>query len=343
MELLDRYLQAVKKHLPWQRQDDIIAELRANLEAQVEDKEAELGRSLTKEEAEEWLKKIGSPIRVAARYQRQQYLIGPAVFPIYWYILRLVMAWSTVIYVIAKTVEMATKGLGAGAFLAAALGLPQIWLINIALITLVFALIETAGPRFSAKTFPLAPMTAAWSPMDLPPLGASDQNKPRTFARALADVIFGCVFFVWLLLVPRFPILMFGPGAAYLQASHYALAPAWMTFYWSLVGINAFELAWKIVDFARGAWQGQKRWRHLVMHALSLIPLSVLLNAPGHVLILVKGSGPDAAALEAKVADAHRGIHHVMTVIMAIVILQLGWGIVQVILEVYRKRAAAMQ
>ena len=39
MELLDRYLQAVKKHLPWQRQDDIIAELRANLESQLEDRE----------------------------------------------------------------------------------------------------------------------------------------------------------------------------------------------------------------------------------------------------------------------------------------------------------------
>ena len=35
MELLDRYLEAVKKHLPWQRQDDIIAELRANLESQL--------------------------------------------------------------------------------------------------------------------------------------------------------------------------------------------------------------------------------------------------------------------------------------------------------------------
>ena len=37
MEILERYLQAVKKYLPWQRQDDIIAELRANLEAQIED------------------------------------------------------------------------------------------------------------------------------------------------------------------------------------------------------------------------------------------------------------------------------------------------------------------
>jgi hypothetical protein len=56
MELLDRYLQAVRKHLPGKRQEDILAELRANLEAQLEDEEAELGRPLTRQEAEAWLK-----------------------------------------------------------------------------------------------------------------------------------------------------------------------------------------------------------------------------------------------------------------------------------------------
>jgi hypothetical protein len=83
MELLDRYLQAVKKHLPRQRQDDIIAELKANLESQLEDKESELGRPLTQGEAEDCLKQLGPPMQVAARYQPQRYLIGPAVFPIY--------------------------------------------------------------------------------------------------------------------------------------------------------------------------------------------------------------------------------------------------------------------
>src|SRR5579863_9951712 len=98
MELLDRYLEAVRKHLPWEGQDDILAELEANLEEQLEDQERELGRPLTKEEAEEWLKRIGPPIQVAARYQRQQYLIGPAVFPTYWYILRLVLMWCAILY-----------------------------------------------------------------------------------------------------------------------------------------------------------------------------------------------------------------------------------------------------
>ena len=151
MELLERYLNAVRRHLPWLRQDDIVAELRANLEAQLEDKEAELDRPLTKAEAEEWLKQLGSPLQVAARYQRQQYLIGPALFPIYSYVLRLVLTWLTVIYVIANAVTIAASNQGGASVLDAALRLPAMWLINAGIITLIFAVIERAGVHFPEK------------------------------------------------------------------------------------------------------------------------------------------------------------------------------------------------
>lgn len=102
MELRDRYLEAVRKHLPWRGQDDILAELKANLESQLDEKESELSRSLKNEEAEAWLKELGPPIQMAGRYQRQQFLIGPAVFPVYWYILRLTLVWCSTIYILAK-------------------------------------------------------------------------------------------------------------------------------------------------------------------------------------------------------------------------------------------------
>src|SRR5271163_4374234 len=104
MNLLDRYLQAVKKHLPWQRQDDILAELRANLESQLEDKESELGRPLTKDEAEAWLKQIGAPMQVAARYQPQQYLIGPSLFPIYLYVLKFASLLALLVYSVVSAI-----------------------------------------------------------------------------------------------------------------------------------------------------------------------------------------------------------------------------------------------
>jgi hypothetical protein len=82
MDYFERYLQAVRKYLPWQRQDDIIAELRANLEAQREEREAELGRPLTEGEMIDWLKELGAPLEMAGRYQPPRSLIGPVIFPL---------------------------------------------------------------------------------------------------------------------------------------------------------------------------------------------------------------------------------------------------------------------
>jgi hypothetical protein len=356
MELLDRYLQAVRKHLPWQRQDDIIAELRANLEAQLEDKEADLGRSLTQQEAEEWLKQIGSPIQVAARYQRQQYLIGPSLFPTYSYVLKLVLTWVTAIYVIANVVTIAAQGLGLNALagislLHVALRLPWIWLINAAIVTLIFVVIELLSARFPEKFGALGPMansmsgpmTGQWSPLDLPPIGEGDGDwaKPRSFTRALLGVLSGCFFLAYLLLVPHYPFLLFGPGAWYLRGLPYQLAPIWWTFYWWLVAMNIFELTWKIVELAGGAWQRPKnRARHLAMKTLSVIPLCVLLTAPNHVLFLLK-SPADAAKLGPTLAATNKGVFQAFMIVFAIVILQLVWMGVKMGLEAYRKRVAA--
>jgi hypothetical protein len=351
MELLDRYLQAVKRHLPWQRQDDIIAELRANLEAQLEDKEAALGRPLTKEEAEEWLKQIGPPIQVAARYQRQQYLIGPAIFPTYSFILKLVLAWSTVLYAIAKVVEIAAKGLGGEALLGVALHLPGMWLTGAAIVTLIFAVIELTGAKYPGKLHAFGPMTgsmtgpmtAPWSPLDLPPAGTGDPDwaKPRSFTRALLEVLAGCLFLAYVLLVPHYPFLLFGPGAWYLHSLPYKLAPVWWPFYWLLVCLNTFELAWKLVDLARGAWQRPRNpARRLAMHALSLIPLGILLAAPEHKLFLLKNPA-DAAALGGALAAANKGAFQVLSIVLALVILQLVWMGVKVGLNACRRRVAA--
>jgi hypothetical protein len=88
MALVDRYLQAVKFWLPRKQKDDIIAELYEDLRSQIEDQETELGRKLTDTEVEPILKRCGSPMAVAERYLPQRSLIGPALFPIYSVVIR---------------------------------------------------------------------------------------------------------------------------------------------------------------------------------------------------------------------------------------------------------------
>lgn len=342
MELLDHYLEAVRKHLPWQGQDDILAELRANLEAQLEDKEAAMGRPLTKEEMEQWLKQIGPPILMASRYQKQQYLIGPAVFPVYWYVLRLTLAWCAVIYTIAKVVEAAAKGLGVSAMASAVLGLPWVLLINAAIVTLVFAVLEQVSSRFPGKCG-FVGAGPAWTKGMVSPFEASPNGKAkkRSYASALGEVIVGMVFFAWLLLIPHYPFLWLGPGAWYLATLPYKLAPVVWPFYWCIVVIDGFELVWKMVDLVRGAWQEPKRVRHIAMRLLSLVPLGVLLSAPNHALFLLKDPAADAAAHGAQLASANEGVHLAIAVAFAIVVLQLLWLVGRMGLERWRTRVAA--
>jgi hypothetical protein len=92
MELVDRYLQAVRFWLPKNQKQDIRAELSEDIRSQVEDREAELGRKLNETEVAELLKQRGRPVLVANRFLPQESLIGPVLFPIYVFVLKVVAA-----------------------------------------------------------------------------------------------------------------------------------------------------------------------------------------------------------------------------------------------------------
>ena len=65
MELLERYLQAVRGYLLVRRRDDIVRELGDNILSQMEDKAAELGHPLNEDEQAAILKQHGHPLVAA--------------------------------------------------------------------------------------------------------------------------------------------------------------------------------------------------------------------------------------------------------------------------------------
>jgi hypothetical protein len=345
MELLDRYLEAVKKHLPWQRQDDIIAELRANLESQLEEKEAALGRPLTTGEAEDWLRQMGPPIHVAARYQPQRYLIGPALFPFYLYVLKMTFFWATVIWTIVAVLQIAAQTPSELTVLATVLRLPGMLMTTAAWVTLIFAIIEFAAARCPGKFPMLAPPSANWSPGDLPPLGQqlAGGKKPHSFAHAVAEVIFGFLFLVWWLLVPRHPYLLIGPGVLYWHASPFQLAPFSVLFYWWVVVVNVVQLAWRSADLIRGSWPRPRTAQTIVVSAVGLIPLGLLLSVPDHAYVLLRNPALDQAHYGAALNSINLSIHWSAVVICAFTVLGLVWEIGRMSLNAYRKRTAAMR
>lgn len=343
MELLERYLQAVKKHLPRQRQDDIIAELRANLEAQLEERQAELGRALGPAEEEEWIRGLGAPVRMAAQYQPQQYLIGPALYPVYLYVLRLASMWALIIYTIVSTVTIVVGTASMEAVSQAVFRLPGILIQTAGWVTLVFAAIEYFAVRYPEKCPAIAGFPAKWSPSDLPPMEppVAAGKKRRSYARAVTEVIFGFVFLAWLLLVPEYPFLMFGPAVAYFHASPFHATAVWMTFYWVVVTLNAFQLAWKCIDLLRGTWQQPDRLLEIVSKTFGLAAVLVLVTAKDGLYLVLKHPEMDRSRYGASIDSFNHGIHQVLLLMSAIVGLQLAWEIGKTIWERSREKGQA--
>lgn len=105
-DLIDRYLAAVAALLPKASRQDIVAELRDLIMNRVEEKEAALGRSLAKDQTEDLLREIGHPIAVAGRYGPHRALVGPEIYPFWWFAVKVLLVIAALAAVVPAVVVL---------------------------------------------------------------------------------------------------------------------------------------------------------------------------------------------------------------------------------------------
>lgn len=270
IELVDRYLQAIRFWLPRSaQQEDLLVELGDDLRSQIEAKEEELGRPLAAEEVSDILKRCGAPMMVAGRMGPRKSLIGPALYPIYIFVLKMVLFWILVpvFLFIVGPVNVANSPADWAGALANTFG--QLWsglFIAAGIVTLVFAILE----RSSAQTA----IACKWDPLTLPPVQKTER-KPSTLQTA-CELFFAVFGLVWLLLIPNSPFLILGPGAAFLHAS-----PMMHRFYLPIVLLSAWSLLRPALTLARPQWRWFPKVGELAQGIFTLILVNALLHASG--------------------------------------------------------------
>jgi hypothetical protein len=147
--LVDHYLLHLKSLLPAKQREDIAAELRSSILATVEERERERGRALTDGELNDVLRGFGHPMVVAGRYLPMQHLIGPDVFPLYWYVLQAVLIVVTVVGGFLAGIALLTAPNALQSALQVALSAWWFALQAAAFVTLGFALLDYGKARFS--------------------------------------------------------------------------------------------------------------------------------------------------------------------------------------------------
>jgi hypothetical protein len=266
MELIDRYLQAVRFWLPKAQQDDIIAELSEDLHSQIEEKESELGRPPDESEVEAVLRRCGSPIVVASRYQPQTQLIGPVLFPIYKFVMKIVLLW-VLIPVFIVIVGPATILPAASRWNALRETLSTLWtalFFAAAIITLVFATIEHSQARLH--------LFEKWSPRSLPPV--AKEEKPPSRTQSVFELVCAVLGLVYLLAIPYSPFLVLGPFAAFLKP-----APMWHSFYLPILLLAILGVAHQCLTLLRPQWTWLPLAARLLTTVLTLVLVNYIINA----------------------------------------------------------------
>jgi hypothetical protein len=310
MELLDRYLQAVKKYLPKNRRDDIAAELRSNILEQVEDKEAELGRPLTIEEEEEMLRKHGHPMQVATRYMPQQQLIGSTVFPYYWFTLKAALPMALLAYTVVMSLTFISQPVTFGRIVAMMFRFPQIALYTAFWITIVFIVMDFAQAKYVKNRNTLY----AWSPRNLPPV----EGKEELGTKSVFEVIASGLGILWLLAVPSLPFLLLGPADNLLR--YMQPAPVWHTFYWAFVAILASQWLAEIVGLFSAPGRRVRPIIGVVGQGLVAILFCLLLLRTNEYVVLTS-AGRELPKYQSAVVQINAGLAAAFKVTAVVMVL----------------------
>jgi len=323
-DLIDRYLQAVGFWLPRAQKQDILAELSEDLRSQIEDRESELGRAMTESEVADLLKKRGRPILIAGQFLPQRGLIGPALYPIYVFVLKIVALCYVIPWLVVWFGILLFHQTQAAAHLSGEWqSLGSLWTIvftQFGIITLIFAVID----RVSAKSTGCSD----WDPRKLPKVKLETATKRRT--NAVCGIVFGIFGLLWLLAIPDYPFLIIGP-AAYLVRG----APIWQTVYWPLVALAVAGIFEHVVRLLRP----ELTWFPPTFKIATTLLSAWIINALLHTQTYVLPVGPQGAGVAAAVNLSILITSGVLAVCAVVGLVVYGWQAIREIRRTMRPSA----
>jgi hypothetical protein len=279
MELLDRYLHALKVYLPKAQQRDIVAELSDSILSDVEEQEAALGRTLNRDEEVALLKRYGHPLVAAGRYLPQQYLIGPALYPYYWVALKALTGILVLGHVALAIVVGFTSGDPAGVAGGLIGNVVTAVVFGIGAVTVGFALLERWQVRFR--------FLENWNPGGLPAVTGIDAERVP-LSESIAGLVFGTLLLLYWLSAPPFDRIVVGGG----DGVTVRLAPIWRGFYTPVAILFLLGIVQSGVNMVRPHWTRFRAVMRIVTDVVFVAIVYWLLRSPELILILDAAGNP---------------------------------------------------
>lgn len=258
--LTDRYIWAVQRSLPEAKRADIDRELRGAIADAIDAKQDAGAGPADAERAA--ILDLGDPYRLAAGYtDRPLHLIGPALFPDY---VRLLKVLYAVVLPISFAGILLAQLIGQRDF-GGAVGSSMGIIISVAVhlgfwTTLVFALIERS-PDYKHN---------AWNPDTLPQLPVGNTIKLSDTIAAIVWVAFILGGIVWGQVWPLFR----DAAGATIPLFDQQLWAFWLPYF---IGVTVLELIFQIVLYRTRRWTYPLAIVNVVLHVAFVVPFLWLL------------------------------------------------------------------
>lgn len=264
MDLIDRYVYEVGRHLPRKNRADIKAELHSTL---VDTLEARREGEPSQQDVVDLLKEYGSPQKVAASYWPEgQYLIGPSLFPLF----KMVLGIALSVFVIVQLV-----------LLGVAVVFDQEVLTFLSILDIIG---QTVGSLFTAfgvivivfavlQYFEVKPDTEEeeWDPNQLPEI---EQVETISRPGRVAEITFSLIFIAILLFLPDYIGVVISPGMEVI------LNPVIISYIPLIILSLLISIGLDVILLWRGRWETGTRLAKIGTNLFGIYVLYVLIT--GH-------------------------------------------------------------
>jgi hypothetical protein len=316
MNLIERYIQHVGKHLPEKSREDVKREIRSLIEDSLEDRSRELERPVDEAMTVDVLKEFGRPEKMAASYTPERYLIGPRMFPIFALVVKIVMSVLFALMLVKLFINLGQPDANLLRLLPQSLlefaGGAIAALGNI---VLVFAVLQYFMPELSLQT---EDEEKDWDPLQMEKIEDDDQINR-------IEMVFGITFSVIGLAWFNFYTELL--GFSFVSDGEWILLPALSAaFFTYLPWINIIfgaEILLNLFLLIRGQWQNATRWISMVVKAATIILAGFMLAGPSLVDLnpqdmVASGHGFTLEAAETLVSMLHLGIKGLLVLVISI-------------------------
>ena len=281
MNLIDKYVTEVGKHLPRKNRLDIQAELRSTLQDMLEDRRANqaAGSAASDEAVRTLLKEYGSPRQVAETYAGPRFLIGPHIYPFFEMVVGIVLAVLVGVSLFGLVVSVIRTGAAGPEFIASlgkfAMGLISGMIAAFGNIVLVFAILE--------RTLPMEKWgdeQKDWDPAELEREPDPDKVK---IGEQIATIVFTAAGLAIFNLYPQIIGLYFMKDGNWTGIP--LLSPAFFTYLpWiNLLGVT--QILFALWLLRRGAWTTSTRLGDIVVEGAGILLAGAMLVGPSLVSI----------------------------------------------------------